>query len=433
MKTSRRAFLERFSSLGAGSFLLPPLALWANEALGIDPAPRNPLLVLTFGNGWAHQGADHRNGATLDTVVRSETDWDLPTNLEALRAYKQRLSIVRKLTNPFSARLHGSGWSTLTVQKTDGRLPGGLSIDRAIAKATGASDPFTSLALGISHKPGIPAACASADGLNRPFPAVSSPLQAFDMLFGSDGLASIDGELALTNAALSQAREVRKKLAGPEAVKLDQYLSSIDEVARQLTGRKTTIAARGVPPKLTLTYKPGLEREVMQGHFEIARLALTFGFTRVVHISLLGFNDHNAGWNSLGFPGDAHEYVAHAAAGKEYATNCFNAVVQFQAQELARLLSGLSQSTEGGQPLSDRLSVLWLNSAGGKHHDGANFHPVVLLNHAASKLRSNVYIELEQRRPISELFLSVAQSVGAPLTTFGDPAYCDGPLGVLKT
>jgi hypothetical protein len=426
MNAKRRAFLRRLGSLGAASFLTTPLSLLADE----QTEARNLLLVLTFGNGWGHQGMDRR-GQTLDTMIRSETDWDLPTNLEALRPQKDRLSIVRNLRNPFGGGLHGSGWSTLTVQPTDGRLPGGISIDRAIAGKVGMNDAFDSIALGIAAQAGRPPVCASADGIHQPFPAIASPTEAFNLLFGSEGVASLDAESLLNGAIASSIRDVRAKLAGPEAVKLDQYVSSIEAVANQQRARRASISIGGLPARPTLVYKPGLDKEVMRSHFDVARLAFAFGLTRVVHISLLGFNDHNAGWNSLGYAGDAHEYVAHVDAGPAFSTACYNAVVQFQAQEIARLVAGLSNVIEKGVPLSTKLTVLWLNSGGGKHHSGSDSHPAVILNPVAAKLRNNVYVEMAGR-PISELFLSVAQSVGANMMQFGHPDHCRGPLAALQ-
>jgi Protein of unknown function (DUF1552) len=431
MPLSRRRLLRNASSLGAAGFLAPALAQFRAEAEGVND-DRPLLLVLTFGNGWGHQGMS-RAGTTLDTTVRSKTDWDLPTNLSPLLPHKNRLSIIRNLKNPFGKTLHGSGWSTLSVMPTDGRTPGGISIDRLVARETAKDSAFPSLALGISVKPGKPAVSASADGFGRPYPAFASPVDAFNRLFGAAGGSSLQAEQSLLDAAASDVRALRSTLGPSERQKLEQLVESYDAVQGQTLARAKIIAERGVPAKPTVGVSVGLDKALIRSHFEVAATAMAYGLTRVVHLSLLGFDAHNAGWDSLGFPGDAHEMVAHmqnVPAG--FSTETYNAVVKFQAQELATFLSRLGQVSPFGRPLSDRLTVLWLNAGGGKHHDGGNTHPCVVLGPTSGPLQMGRYVDLPvNQKSISEAFLAISKACGAKIDVFGSPDHCKEPLSEL--
>jgi hypothetical protein len=431
MTLSRRALGRDSLWLGGARFLAPALARWRAEAMGIDVSSSR-LLVLTFGNGWGNQRMS-RQGSTLDTSVRTATDWDMPSNLAALGAYKNRLSIIRNLNNPFGKGLHGSGWSTLSVAPTDGRSPGGISFDRFMAKEIGKNDPFSSIALGISPKKGMPALSTSADGFRRPYPALASPLVAFEKIFGAAKAGSFETENALLDAVSADVKKIRSSLAGPEQSKLDQYVEGIGSIGKQLVARKKILEQRGQPPAPKASYTLGLDKAVMQAHFEVAGLALAYGLTRVAHISLMGFNDHNAGWASLGFPEDAHEQIAHVSGvSAEYSANAYNSIVQFQAKELAALIARLATVKENEKPLSERLTVVWLNSAGGKHHDGGNTHPCVVLGPSQGKLRLGRYVDLKEKtKTVSELFLAVAQSCGSAATSFGAPEACKEPLSEL--
>src|SRR4051794_40795872 len=66
--------------------------------------------------------------------------------------------------------------------------PGGVSLDRLIAKTAYGSDPIPSTALGcISYRKGgnaDVALCMSADDARVPFPAIGRPALAFQKFFG---------------------------------------------------------------------------------------------------------------------------------------------------------------------------------------------------------------------------------------------------------
>ncbi len=428
MTLSRRRLGVLASNLGRAAFLGPLLHRFRSEADGLQSAPW-PLLVVTFGNGWGHQGMA-RIGTTLDTAVRSATDWDLPSTLKAFEPFKSRVSILRNLGNPFGGSLHGSGWSTLTVADTDGRTPGGISIDRLVALQMGKDDAFPSLSLGIGTAAGRPAVTTSADGFRRPFPAIASPEVAFATLFGFAVDGGLGPEQALLDSARQDIRRLQSQLAGSERQKLEQMLQSFESIGKQSDARRRVLLEKGVPPPLTLSYRLGLDKDVIGAHFATAAAAMQFGLTRVVHISLLGFDAFNAGWDSLGFPGDAHENVAHVSGvTAEYSTKAYHAVVQFQAAAIARFIEQLSTVRVGGVALSERLTVLWLNSGGGKHHDGSSTHPCVVVGPQSGLLKMGRYIDYPLRtQTVSEVFLAVAQNCGVKIDVFGDPRFCAGPL-----
>jgi len=172
---------------------------------------------------------------------------------------------------------------------------------------------------------------------------------------------------------------------------------------------------------------------MIRAHVDVIAHALAFGLTRVAHLSLLGFDAHNAGWDALGFGGDAHENLSHVSGyTAERATEAVRAVTKFKAGEIAYLMQRLQETAVGGRTLADSTVLLWVNSGGGKHHDGAGTHAAVLVGDGAGKLKTGRYLELpHQKHFISQVFLAVGQAAGVKADSFGDPKHCPGPLPAL--
>ncbi|MEM6955506.1 MAG: DUF1552 domain-containing protein [Myxococcota bacterium] len=431
---SRREFL-RAAALGLGGTALSPLvAHLVGRAHG--QAERTNLIVLTGGNGWGHQGMA-RDGEPLYTDVRSVANWDLPAALAPLRPIREQVSILRAFRNRGDGDLHGSGWSTLTGVRGDGRNANGVSVDRLVAQHTGANDAFSSLAFGVPVRAGRPAPCTSSDGLLRPFPAIASVEEAFVSVFGGTDRAAaqraLDGELSILDGMRDDLERARSALAGIEQAKLDQMLHSLRETERAVQGRLALLESREPPPFPDGNVDGGgLNPDAIMGFAEIGAQAIAFGLTRVVHLSLLGFNAHNAGWGALGYGGDAHENLMHRSGLSRLGYSADDAVrdiLRFQSEVLLHMWQILADTeVAGGGTEADRTLILWVNSGGGKHHDGRNRHPAVLIGDAGGRLRRGQYVERGDAPNINQLFLSVAQACGAEVDVFGRPEDSEGPL-----
>lgn len=430
----RRDFLASLG-LGAGAALLSPLlhSLVA-QAQGIDDGRCN-LVVFTDGNGWGHQGM--QRSELLLTDVRSPSDWDLPSVLQPLSFIRERISIALPLENPFGRNLHGNGWATLNVMPTVGGGPGGVSLDRWVALQAGLGDAFPSLALGVATRNDRPAPCTSSDGPAQPFPAIASPVAAFEYVFGTGTVSGVDPKVALArersllDAMIDDVKRARDALAGPERAKFDQLLESYRTVEQSLAQRLEIFESRELPPPPdpALDEKTGLEPDVIRAHVDLIALALSFGLTHVAHLSVLGFDAHNAGWGALGHPGDAHEDIAHVAVGGEAATDAYRAIISYKAGELAHLYQQLEATSVGDATLAERTVFVWVNSGGGKHHDGTVEHPIVIIGDAGGALRAGQYLQFERKeRAISDAYLAVGQALGVEADVFGDPQTCKGPL-----
>jgi len=105
-----------------------------------------------------------------------------------------------------------------------------------------------------------------------------------------------------------------------------------------------------------------------------------------------------------------------------------DAAFTFKAGEIAHLFERLDEFESEGTPLSDRLNAMWVNSGGGKHHEGTNYHPVVLVGAKDGPLRGGRFLEVGGGHAISDVYLAVAQAMGVKTDPFGDPGHLKGPF-----
>lgn len=418
---NRRSLL-RGLGLGAAAPLLSPLChRLVREAYGHHPEHPS-VVVVTDGNGWGHQGMA-RNSELLDTVVRAERDWDLPDVLSAFQPFADEVTIARRFRN--FGGLHGSGWATLSGVQ-GGETPGGISFDRWLAQHLGEGDAFSSIALGVPVRRDRPPACTSADGAAQPFPAFGSPLTAHRALFGTGGSEELAAERSLLDRMAQDIQRVRGNLAPWERQQLDQVLESYRALEVQLELRQAAFATR--PPPAEPPDLSSLGAEIVEAHADIIAAALSFGLTHVAHLSILGFDAHNVGWGFLGFPGDAHEQVAHKTRGYDTprADAAYRAIIDFKARVIARMRHRLAEIPSANGSLADQSLFVWINSGGGKHHHGNNYHPIVTVGRAGGRVNAGRYLQLDGPH-ISDIFLGWGKALGIPgAESFGTNTH-DGP------
>lgn len=73
--------------------------------------------------------------------------------------------------------------------------------------------------------------------------------------------------------------------------------------------------------------------------------------------------------------------------------------------------------------------MVWVNSGGGKHHDGASLIPVVLLGTLGERVAGGRYRSVPQgQRRMGDVFTALARVMGVPLESFGAPEENTTPL-----
>jgi hypothetical protein len=421
----RRRFITGLG-LGAASPLLGSLGgQLVGEALGATPATASGarfkrLFLFTGSNGLLERFST--------CPARGERDFDLGPIYQPVAAYKDRMTIAHRFFIPHSRDLHGSQTSTLTVMPCTNpsashfRAPaGGVSIDRYIGKAIGAADPFSSTAVGR----GI---TVSADGANQPFPLVSSPAKAFTTYFGGatpggggGGFVSdfVTKDHNILDLLRADAGRLNARLAAPERAKLDQYLESLRALERQIGARGAAQAAcqkPAAPPAGTPPLNQALEQLI-----DITFQAHRCGLTHVTYLSFEGMEGPHIKYEWVDDPRNHHDdnHANDSPVLQRIETWWFSMI--------ARLLDQLARAPDGDGSMLDSSLVMFVNTGGGVHHRGFDKHPLILIGGRAGS--GGRYLDYpEGKHCMSEAYVSIANLMGVPTETFGDPKFCPGPL-----
>jgi hypothetical protein len=439
MKTPRR-ISRRAVLRGAGAVVALPLleAMTPRAARASDAKPPLRMAFLYVPNGV------HMPDWTPKEVGAG---FALPPVLEPLRAVKDDLLVLSGLTlDP--ARAHGDGGgdharamaSFLTgrhPRKTDGAdLRAGVSVDQVAAGAVGRSSRFPSLEIGCeggksSGECDHGYSCAyqsnlSWRGESSPAAKEINPRLVFDRLFGGPAGAGIVGDEARAREArrrksvldhvAEEARQFAGALGAADRRKLDEYLSSVREVEQRVSlARPEPDAGRAQYPRPLGI--PADYQEHLRLMGDLLALAFQSGLTRVA--TFVFANDgSNRSYRSIGVP-DGHHDLSHHG-GDEAKQSKIREINRFHTAQLAYLLEKLKSTPEGDGTLLDHSMIVYGSgiSDGNAHsHDGL---PILIAGKAGGTIKTGRHLRFPKETPLTNLYLSMLDRIGAPLDSFGD-------------
>lgn len=352
----------------------------------------------------------------------------------------------------------------LTAQQLD---PGtmfaqGISLDQLIAsKLNDGARPALNLHVGYRYEGtnGV----VSYLGANAPAVGENNPWLAYQDLMGLSNLDEV-ALMRLTARRQSVLDLVEQDFARLKSIdlskadrdKLDMHLTAIRDLETDLgdaglipctldDARAAEIQAMdGMPFDSDAQYKA-----VGQMQMDIIALAMACGAN---HAATLMWGSE-AGGPVFTWDGMSHQYNHHKLSHGNTADDCSGGAVdgyldmlfdidRWYATQLAYLCDRLDSYTEGSGTVLDNCSVVWMNNlSDGKAHHFMDM-PYVMMGGCGGALKTGQYIKVTAQdstvndvdAPHNKLLATIANAVGvtddagAPLTSFGDPAY--GEAGV---
>jgi Protein of unknown function (DUF1552) len=437
--STRRKFLAGLG-LGTASPLLTSIAgNLVGEAIAQTSAARfKHLFMFTGANGMLERFTTCK--------ARGERDFDLGPIYQPVTAYKDRMTLVHRFFVPHTKDLHGSRTSLTTCMASPSpntkpaAPPGGISIDRHIAKGIGAGDAFSSTIVGRGDS-------LSSDGSNQRLPIIYAPAPAFAKYFGGalpaptgggspgpgGGFASdfVAKDRSILDWLRADAGRLNARLGAPERAKVDQYLESLRSLERQIGVRSTTQTSCTKPsvPKDTPAACSGQTgttgcAQAIEQLVDISFVAQQCGLTHVSHLQFEGMGGPHIKYEWLGDPRNHHD--------DNHAND--NAILQkietWWFSMIGRLLDQLAKAPEGNGTMLDTSLIMFMNTGGGVHHRGFDRHPLILIGGKAGS--AGRYLDFpEGRHCMSEAYAAIANAFGVPTEKFGDPKFCPGPLAGL--
>jgi Protein of unknown function (DUF1552) len=433
LSISRRGFLGALGALGA-SQLIPANVM-------ADNTPPKRLIVVFSANGTIYD-----NWVPTGT----ETNFTLAPILSPLEAFKDRLVIldgidVKSAQNgPGDDHMKGMGHMLTGIELLPGNtqggagqpagLAGGISIDQRIANEIGASTRFKSLEFGAYvQSSDVWSRMIYADK-NQPLPPMEDPVKAYARIFSGSQLdpAALALLLKRRQSVLDHASGTLDKLAASvgtdDRIRVQGHADSVRQIEKQLLAK----TAACTPPNASGT----IDLSKDENYEAVGKLMMDMIVATVAcdqtRVASLQFS-HSVSmmtFPSLGIS-DGHHDLSHVGDNDATAKAKLVAINTFYAKQFAYLLGKLDSVKESNGSLLDNSLVLWVNELAKGNVHSHNPLPVVMAGKCGGAIKTGRYLKLPQSQPHNNLLVSVANAMGVPLTTFGNPAYCTGPLSAL--
>lgn len=472
---ARRSFLK---GVGAGFATLPFFKLLEDSYVQAAGGTR-PLRFVTLyhPHGIAQELYGMQAGDT-------ETAFNLSFTNSVLKAFdtpelKSKVLIIEGIDLLSNANGHDSAGTILTGSRIDasGQKPLNASLDQVLAvdKKLGAATPVTSIALGVGTSDTKSGTTLSFGPGGAALPKIIDPVQAFNLLFANfvvpndaAGAAAAMRQRMLGQSIIDFVRgdinRLKPRLAAPEKDKLDQHLTSLRELEKQIMPSMTTSTC-AAPTKPDASKFPKLQQynggepyfdAITDAHITLIAQAFACDVTR---FATLFMGDLSYAANPLGLPADNHGSVAHtyngspagqdghpSGAGDPATWALLGKFNGYAYSKVALLMQKLS-----AMGVLDNTLIYASSDMGNPALHSTRNVPTVLAGGVNGKFRMGRRLKLPVDCPTSSpwcapgdpvfkastnnhLLVSIAQAFGVDINTFGTQPTADlttGPLAGL--
>lgn len=427
----RRTFLR---GLGATAVALPFLDAMT-PALSAKTKPPVRLAFLYVPNGI--------DMANWNVAREGSLTGELPRILKPLEAFRHDMIQLGNLThNSGRALLDGAGdhgrcaGSYLTgiqVRKSTVDIKASVSCDQLIANEIGNETRFASLELGMddSRQAGdcdSGYSCAYTNNLawrseTQPLPPILDPRILFERLFGTDADMTPEQRerrtryrRSILDFVMGDTKRLQSDLGPTDRRKLDEYLSSIREVERQL--ERAERDSIEIDPGLPKPY--GVPPDFGE-HFKLMSDMLTIAFqadlTRVATF-MMTREGTSRSYREIGIA-DGHHPCTHHQGNTDLMEKVTR-INEYHTQQLAGFLHKLKNTPEGDSNLLDNsLIVYGAGLSDGNRHTHEDL-PTLLIGRGGGQVQPGRRVIYRRETPMCNFHLTLMDMMGVHVENFGD-------------
>ncbi len=432
-RKTRRGLSRRLFLGGAGVALGLPMfeSLLGSQARAAEEQPRRIL---------AYYIPDGIHMPAWRPTVEGP-GYDLPTILAPIASVQSKVNVISGLAN-FPARPDGPGdhasgtGAFLTVAhpyKTSGAdIQNGVSMDQVAAEHLKDLVRIPSMQLGIEGGNGVGDcdsgySCAYARNISwtsatQPLPKVTSPGVVFDQLFqGFDPQTTAEEKLrrlhyrsSILDYVREDAKSLQTRLGATDRIKLDQYLTAVDDLEAQIEKLKTGPSCDPIPKPAD----PGDLIEHVAIMTQLMVLAFQCDATRVISFMLANAGS-NRSYDFLGVSGGHHEISHHQDLQANF--DALTIIDTWEVQMFANLLEQLDAvvDIDGNTLLDNSLCFFSSEISDGNAHNHDDM-PILLAGRGGGDVVSGRHLVYGGDPSVAKLFISMLQNVGSPVNDFGD-------------
>jgi len=422
------------------------------------------------GAGGAVAGAPRRLAFVYVPNGVNMTEWkpkdagklaELTGTLKPLNPFKEHVNVLTGLVCD-KARPNGDGpgdharamSAFLTgrqPRKTHGAdIKVGISADQHVATVIGDKTRFPSLELGIelggtSGNCDSGYSCAYSHNLSwrgesTPNAKECEPKAVFDRLFsGQDPkeLAEARAKRELYNKSvldfvMEDAKGLGSTLGSADQKKLDEYLTSVREVEKRI--QKAQAVSKTPPPRPNMPAPELHDKNYWKEHplehirlmCDLMVLAFQTDLTRVITLPFAN-EGSNRSYKMIEVSEGHHDLSHHGGDAKKL--DKIAKINKFHMEQFAYLIGKMKAVKEpNGSTLLDNVMVMYGSGNGDGNRHNHDDLPILLVGKGGGTIEGGRHIVHGRRpeTPLTNLFLTLFERMGAPTTRFGDST------GVLK-
>jgi hypothetical protein len=459
---SRRNFLR---GVGGVSLALPLFS-----SLGCRSSPSRSRAVETLGSA-ALANTGYPKRFIVIYTPNGNIDRELPKSMdfagsvfEPLTPYKDKMLILTGLDlaaqkeppgEPHQqgmALLTGRGLNPGNMVGGDGSLAGwasGISVDQEIASVVGQDTKHKSLHFGVqstAYGGTEVRTVISYAGSDQPIANETSPYSMFDLVFSELGKDPAGAESlrarrkSILDVVGKQYETLSPKLSAEDKQKLEQHLYAVRDVEKRLDnsatlGENCQVPVLGAPMDLN---DPMNFPVIGKLHMDLLVMALACDLTRVatlqwsaaVNTKPYPFLTYDSGSGEKPII-DAEHSLSHMPDSDIHSWGKMRVIRRWYMEQLAYLLGKLAEVKEGEGTMLDNTVVLLASEiTRGNTHSNTDA-PFILAGGAGGYFKTGRYLSFDGVVPHNNLLVSIMNAMGLPAMTFGNPAYCTGPLAGL--
>jgi hypothetical protein len=394
------------------------------------------------------------NGANMAywTPQVTGSNYEIPYTLAPLADFKSDITVISALDNNNAnelgdgggghARASASYLTGVHPRKTAGAdIKAGVSVDQIAADKVGDQTKLPSLELSCDHGQRAGScdsgySCAYQFNISwksdtMPMNPEVDPRLAFERLFGGDDDATTKEARAkrelynksVLDYVFDDAQSLGRSLDGNDKRKLDEYLSAVRDLERRIEASEKYVIE--LPPeqrqlKMLADYNFDAHAKLM---LDIMALAFQTDATRVSTF-ILGHDGSNRPYPQANIA-EGHHDLSHHRNDPEKLTK-LAIINRYHMEQYAYLLGKLKAVKEGDGTLLDNCMVLYGGGlSDGNAHSPENL-PIVLAGKGGGSIAAGQHIHLGELTPITNLYRSMLDVMGAPTEKLGDS---NGKLG----
>jgi hypothetical protein len=425
----RRSFLK-----GAGVAVTLPFLDAMAPALSAAPQSPVRMAMVYVPNGIIMQQWNPADEGALGSLGRV---------LKPMEPLKDDILLLGNLThNAGRALLDGAGdhgrccgtyLTGVHVKKSLSDIHAGISFDQIIANQACSQMHFPSIEIGMED--GRQAgdcdsgySCAYTNNLawksdTVPLPPTLNPRDLFERLFGDGVILSPEERKrqeiyrrSILDFVTDSTHSLESKLGPGDRRKLDEYLSAIREIERQIETAEATNAQ--IDPHMDKPY--GIPADFAE-HFRLMTDMITIAFqadmTRIVTF-LVTREGSSRAYREIDIP-DGHHPLTHHRGNPDMIEKVTQ-INTYHVEQFAKWAMKLKQTKDGDSNLLDSSMVVYgAGLSDGNRHLHEDL-PTMIAGNAGGAFKTGRYIKYRRETPMCNLFLTMMDRMGVHVEDFGD-------------